>query len=383
MCAYNRVNGAYACNNDFLLNKVLKGDWGYKRWVMSDWGAVPGLEAAEHGLDQQSGQQLDAAVYFAGPLRQAVEDKRLASARVEDMVYRILRSMFAVGLFDDPPAKQPIDFEADGAVAQKAAEAGIVLLKNEGGTLPLSKSIGRVAVIGGHADLGVLSGGGSSQVLPPGGTAIRIPSNRGGEVPSFASRIFHPSPPLAAIRAIAPSAKVDYYGGAYPSAAARLASKADAAIVFATQWMTEGADAPDLSLPDGQDALIAAVAAANHGLSYTQFAFSKLTVTGGATLRATFDVTNTGSRPGAETAQLYLLRAGGERLERLFGFKKVELGPGETRTLTLTADLRVLADFDAKARNWQIAAGTYEVGVGPDAQDLVQTGSAQLNGARF
>ncbi len=264
MCAYNRVNGHYACNSRFLLDNVLKGDWGYKGWVMSDWGAVPSLDAARNGLDQESGQQLDPAVFFAAPLKQAVENKRLSKRRVSDMVHRILRSMFAVGLFDDPPQRGPIDFDADGAIAQHASEAGIVLLKNDAGALPLSKHGERVAVIGGHADLGVLSGGGSSQVLPPGSTAIRVPTDRGGIVPGFArSVIYEPSPPLAAIRAIAPNATVDYYGGAYPSAAARVARKANVAIVFATQWMTEGADAPDLSLPRGQDALIVAVAAAN------------------------------------------------------------------------------------------------------------------------
>lgn len=491
MCAYNRVNGEYACNNELLLEKILKGDWGYQGWVMSDWGATPGLEAAAHGLDQQSGQQLDRAVYFAAPLERAVKQERASSRRVRQMTHRILRSMFAVGLFDQPPKRPPIDFEADAKIARHAAEAGIVLLKNDDGILPLSKDIEHIAVIGGHADLGVLSGGGSSQVLPPGGTEIRVPSGRSGVVPTWAaSVIYQPSPPLAAIRALAPDATTTFYGGAYPAAAARIARRADIAIVFATQWMTEGADAPDLSLPKGQDALIAAVAAANprtivvletggpvsmpwldkvdavveawypgarggqaiagvlfgdidpsgrlpitfpagvgqlprpalpglgsppgakidvdyniegadvgyrwyarrglkplfafgYGLSYTRFALSHLAVTGGKTLRATFDVTNTGTRAGSDTPQLYLLRAGDKRLQRLVGFRKVELHPGETRSVTITADRRVIANFDSRAQQWRIAPGRYEVGLAKSAEDIVQRTSVQLDGTRF
>ena len=76
MCAYNKVNGDWACENDFLLNQVLKRDWGFSGWVMSDWGGVHSTEkAAKAGLDQQSGQELDRAMYFDTPLKEAVEAK--------------------------------------------------------------------------------------------------------------------------------------------------------------------------------------------------------------------------------------------------------------------------------------------------------------------
>ena len=264
MCAYNRINGDYACDSDHLLNDILKRDWDYPGWVMSDWGAVPGVDAALHGLDQQSGQQIDPAVFFDAPLKAAAASGHVPAARISDMTRRILRSMFAAGLFDTPQTLAPIDHEAGAAVAQRAAEEGTVLLKNAGGLLPLGPGARRIVVIGGFADSGVLAGGGSSQVIPAEGVAVRVPVAGEGDLPgAWRAMVFHPSSPLKAIRALAPQARVTFVEGSYPSAAAAAARDADVAIVFATQWMTEGDDAPDLTLPGGQDQLIAAVAAAN------------------------------------------------------------------------------------------------------------------------
>ena len=107
MCAYNKVNGIYACENPHLLTEVLKKDWGFKGWVMSDWGAVHSVEAAAAGLDQQSGEHLDKEVYFDLPLRQAVAEGRVDQSRLDDMARRILRGMFANGLMDPQPAPGP------------------------------------------------------------------------------------------------------------------------------------------------------------------------------------------------------------------------------------------------------------------------------------
>jgi beta-glucosidase len=136
-----------------------------------------------------------------------------------------------------------------------------VLLKNDG-VLPLSPNLRKIAVIGAHADKGVLSGGGSSQVIPAQGVGHEIPVTMG---PSSAfSRItYHPSAPLAAIRELARNAAVTFDPGTDPAAAAEAARDADVAIVFADQWATEAEDLPTLSLPHDQDALIAAVCAAN------------------------------------------------------------------------------------------------------------------------
>ncbi|HEX5048988.1 MAG TPA: beta-glucosidase [Gammaproteobacteria bacterium] len=263
MCAYNVVNGDYACGNDWLLNRVLKGDWRYPGWVMSDWGAVHALDYALKGLDQQSGEQIDTAVFFDEPLAAAVAAGEIPEARVSDMVRRILRSMFVVGLFDNPAPPAGVDYAAHAADVRKVAEQSIVVLRNERNLLPLSRELERIAVIGGYADLGVMSGGGSSQVTAFGSPGRLVPMGGEGVMSAWRNLVLHPSPPIAAIRALAPGADVRFVDSRYPSAAAAAAAEADVAIVFATQWMLEHYDAPDLSLPSGQDDVIRAVTAAN------------------------------------------------------------------------------------------------------------------------
>ena len=264
MCAYNRVNGDYACGNDWLLNRVLKIDWRYPGWVMSDWGAVHDVGYALKGLDQQSGEQIDSQVFFDEPLKRAVMAGTVPQARLSDMVRRVLRSMFAVGVFDAPDARGPIDFDAHAREAQQAAEQAIVVLRNERATLPLARATKRIAVIGGYAAGGVISGGGSSQVYPVGGYATVVPLGGEGQFSFWRALNIHPSSPLRAIRAlVAEGGEVVFDDGRYPGEAARLAKTADVAIVFGIQWMSENFDAPDLTLPQGQDELIRAVAAAN------------------------------------------------------------------------------------------------------------------------
>jgi beta-glucosidase len=265
MCAYNQVNGDYACENQHLLTDVLRTDWSYKGFVMSDWGAVHStVKAANAGLDQQSGQELDKALYFADPLDRAVATGTVPATHLDVMVRRILTGMISSGLMDRPleAAPQTIDYAAHADVAQRTAEAGIVLLKNEGGLLPLARTARRILVVGGHADVGVLSGGGSSQVRSVGGAPIEIPLTSGAAA-SFARLTYHASSPLRAIRALAPGATVTFVDGADPVAAAAAARQADVVMVFATQWQTEAQDAATLRLPDGQDALIENLAAAN------------------------------------------------------------------------------------------------------------------------
>jgi beta-glucosidase len=122
-------------------------------------------------------------------------------ARISDMSRRILRAMFAAGLFDRPlPKGEAIDYAAHGRIAHQAAAEGIVLLKNQGGILPLTGAAKRIAVIGGHADVGVLCGGGSSQVTTGKGHAAFIHAGGEGAMMAMASEAYHPSAPLAAIK---------------------------------------------------------------------------------------------------------------------------------------------------------------------------------------
>jgi beta-glucosidase len=265
MCAYNRINGDYACENDFLLNKVLKQDWGYKSYVMSDWGAVhSSAKAVNAGLDQESaGQAFDKQNFFQGPLKDALAKGEVSQARLDDMVRRILRGLFASGVVEKPVKITTIDYAAHGKVTRADAEEGIVLLKNDKGLLPLLSEKGvatakKIAIIGGHADVGVLSGGGSSQVYPIGGRAVQ------GEGPATwpGPMIYFPSSPLKALKARLPGADIQYADGKDLAAAAKLAAASDIVLVFANQWNGESFDSP-LTLEHDQDALIDAVATAN------------------------------------------------------------------------------------------------------------------------
>lgn len=257
MCSYNRVNDVYACENKYLLTDVLKRDWGFKGWVMSDWGATHSTVAsALAGLDQEFQSH-----YFSASLKSAVLGGEVPMSRLDDMVHRILRTMFAVGVVDDPPTITPVNFKAGAAVAQRVEEQGCVLLKNRDRILPLDAAkIQSIAVIGSHANLGVLSGGGSARVDPQGGNAFPQKKKPHSQV---IPPVWDPSPPLLAIRNKAFHANVFYDDGKDPAAAVALAKKADVVILFVNQFTRESADLPTLTLPDNQDDLVRQVAAAN------------------------------------------------------------------------------------------------------------------------
>ncbi|HWE71779.1 MAG TPA: glycoside hydrolase family 3 C-terminal domain-containing protein [Stellaceae bacterium] len=486
MCSYNLLGGIHACENPTLLDKILRQDWHFPGWVMSDWGAVHSTsEAARAGLDQESGADWDSRAYFGEPLAVAVAEGSVTTAQLNTMAHRILRTMFASGVVDNPPVPRPLDVDADMRVAQHAEEEGLVLLRNEKSLLPLSPTVRRIAVIGGHADIGVLSGGGSSQVIPIGGPALRVEFNNRRDTIPFAM-IFDPSSPLKAIATHAPQAQATFADGENVDAAAAAAKNADLAIVFATAWEIEGHDSENLSLPREQDRLIAAVAAANprtivvletgnpvtmpwanqvgaiieawypgsrggeaianvlfgainpsgrlpisfaastaqlprpnlpgrdivwkttfkvdyregaaigykwfeqqqtrplypfgFGLSYTQFRYSDLRIAGGRTITASFTVTNTGKRAGAEVSQLYAnIATKNGALRRLIGWDKISLAPGESKRVRVTADPRLLAHFDEAQHGWQIAAGNYRVEVGTAASDPKLGATAKLD----
>ena len=260
MCAYNRVNTVYACENADLLSVALKQDWHFPGWVMSDWGAVHSAGAINAGLDQESGEQFDPQVFFGAPLSAAVASGAVSQARVDDAVTRILGRMIAIGVMDfKAPAADPA---RDLAAARDIAAESIVLLQNRS-LLPLPASLKRVCVIGGNADAGVPAGGGSSQVTPAGGVARSVVVRPDVKPPEFGTQLYDPPSPLARIRAKLPGADVVFDDGRDPVAAAARAKACDVAVVFAENFSGEMIDLPDLSLPGGQDALIAAVTAAN------------------------------------------------------------------------------------------------------------------------
>jgi len=258
MCSYNRVNGDYACENKYLLNEVLKKDWNFKGFVLTDWGGAHSVEkASAAGLDHEE----PGWIFYGEELKKAVESGKVPAAEVDQHVHRILRAMFATGVIDDPVRRSVVDVVGGFEVARKIEEQSAVLLKNDGGQLPLDATkVHTIAVIGPHADVGMISGGGSAQVDPPGGNAIMPPGQ--GQTRWLEPNWF-PTSPLKSIRAKVPGANVQFDSGADAGAAASLAKAADVAIVFAYQWESEGMDLPSLSLPEHQDDLIAKVAAAN------------------------------------------------------------------------------------------------------------------------
>lgn len=289
MCSYNLVNGVYACENATLLTNILKTEWGFKGVVQSDWGAthstapaaVAGLDEEEPGLGVGAESSPFASYfgsYFDSKLTAAVSSGAVPMARLNDMVQRKLRTLIRVGILDSPPKPSgPIDEAAGNAFALTVAQQSAVLLKNSApaisaqAVLPLSAaSLSSIVVIGGHADAGVMSGGGSGAVPAIDGNAVS-----GCQAPASATfgacATWYKSAPLAAIKAKAPNVNVTYLDGTNATTAANAAAAADVAIVFATQWQTEGVDLPSLGLPDNtvdpsnesydQNALIQAVAA--------------------------------------------------------------------------------------------------------------------------
>jgi beta-glucosidase len=263
MCSYNLTNSQYDCENSHLLNDVLKTGWSFPGFVMSDWwGTHSTATAAINGLDQEQPNQQ----YFS-TLGQAITSGTVPQSRLDNMAHRILRAMFEVGIFDNPQKIQAIPAAADAAVAQEIEEQGAVLLKNANGQLPLSTASQQtLAIIGSHADSYVLSGGGSAQVQPIGG-GMTGPQPC---PPCWATVTWDPSSPMNAIHAIAPNVHLIFDDGSYPAAAATNATAAQVAIVFVSQWASEGMDETSLSLTDltsatpvDQNALVEAVAAAN------------------------------------------------------------------------------------------------------------------------
>jgi beta-glucosidase len=171
MCSFNKINGVYACGNP-LLNTLLKGEYGFRGFIMSDYNATPAetVQAANNGLDQeQPGDQGPGSANFGARLVAAVNAGQVPMSRLDDMARRQLRAMIGLGLFDHPVQNDRFNEHDHGQLARKVAQQGTVLLKNERNTLPLRPGgrLRSIAVIGPDADNASAQGGGSSTISHP------------------------------------------------------------------------------------------------------------------------------------------------------------------------------------------------------------------------
>src|SRR3954471_12449827 len=224
MCSYNRINGQYGCENAYLLNHVLKGQFRFPGWVMSDWGGTHStVKAARNGLDQE--QTIGPGTYFSDALKTAVQQGKVSRKRLDDMVFRLMRSLFAVGVFDNPPPTYPqaepayVDTPQEQAIALEAAEGGAVLLKNARRTLPIRGTGQRIALIG-HA-----AGADGAQNFYQGGGSSKVP------IVGVKAEVV---PPVEGItkRAEADGDVVTYADGRDLGDAVATAAAADIAVVF-------------------------------------------------------------------------------------------------------------------------------------------------------
>jgi len=168
MCSYNRINGVYASQNNHLQNEILKDEWGFDGFVVSDWGANHTIfESVQGGLDLE---MPGPARYFGDFLMQAVQNWQIDEAVIDKAARRILRIILKSGKMDKPVKllKGSVNTPAHEALARELAEEAITLLKNDGKLLPLDmKKVKSIAVIGPNAAEARIGGGGSSYVVPP------------------------------------------------------------------------------------------------------------------------------------------------------------------------------------------------------------------------
>ena len=243
MASYNLVNSVHACELP-ALNAILKKAFGFNGWIMSDWGATfTTVGGMNDGLDMD----MYSGTFTANNITTAIQSGGVPASELDGMVLRILTTMFQFGLFDNPPTGNlgsTVTNSANNLFARNAAAEGMVLLQNNGGVLPLSSSVHSIAVIGSVSSTSPISVGAGS-------ASVNLPYN---------------ITPLAGITSRAGGGVTINYAqgdGASLAAAVQAASNSAVAIVCVGQQTSEGSDRANLSLPNGQDALISAVAAVN------------------------------------------------------------------------------------------------------------------------
>ena len=470
MCSYNKLNGEYASQHKWLLTDVLRGEWGFDGYVMSDWGAVSDrVKGVAAGLDLEmpgSGGQNDALV------AKAVREGRLDEKYVDLCVERLLT--IHQRYFDNAKPDTPWDQEADHELAGKLAADCMVLLKNEESILPLKKGE-KLAVIGEFAKKPRFQGGGSSHINCFRVTSLLDALDAAGDAYTYAQGY------------TLGSEEIDAQLSQEAVAAAKAAEKVLIVAGLPDSFESEGYDRTHMRIPANQNALIEAVAAVNpnvivllyngspvempwvdrakgliegylagqnvgtanravlfgevnpsgrlpetmprrledtpcylsyggegntavynegvfvgyryydkkkmdvlfpfgFGLSYTTFAYSNLVLSAEKildteTLTVSVDVKNTGRVAGKEVVQLYV----GDRESSVFrpvrelkGFEKVELAPGETKTVSFTLDKRSFAYWNTAIHDWHVETGLFDIEIGSSSRDIALCASVTV-----
>jgi beta-glucosidase len=276
MPAYNKVNGDYCSENEHLLNEILRGEWGFKGFTVSDWGGTHStMGAMLHGLNVQ----MTGSNYLGQPVIDSIATGALTEALVDEKVKQILRVRYAIEAIPDDVANTEMTSKPEQQqIAKKVAEKSIVLLKNQGGVLPVAKSVKKIAVIGQNAVLKTQSGGMGAgvkalyEVTPLQGIQKRA-AEAGVEVTyapgykNFPGRRW--GPPSANANPLEAAAIDEAADPDLCAEAVALAQEADLVIFFGgtnKSIETEGSDRQNIDLPTGQNEVVAALAAANPNL---------------------------------------------------------------------------------------------------------------------
>lgn len=478
MNSYNKLNGTYLCENKEMLIDVLRNEWGFDGYVMTDWGAMnERVEALKAGCNLEMpscGGTTDAEIVTA--IKEGKLDEAVLDQRCEEFLEIIFRYE------ENRDKKAVFQHKRDHEIARKIEEECIVLMKNEDAILPLA-SDKKVAFIGKYAKTPRYQGGGSSHI-----NSFKV------ESAMDAIELCEKVKKENIIFAKGYDDTADLTDEVLLAEAVEAAKKAEIAVIFAglpDNFESEGYDRKHMRMPDCQNQLIEVVAKVQpntvvvlhngapvempwvgkvksvleaylggqavggavvnvlygnvnpsghlaetfplrlqdtpcylnyggehdksiysegvfvgyryyaskdmkvlfpfgHGLSYTTFGYSNLTVNKeniieSETLNVTVDVTNTGRFKGKDVVQLYVSPKGGtiiRPVRELKAFKKIELAPGETKKVQFILDRRAFAYWSTQIHDWHVESGEYEIQIGRNAQEVVLSQSISVESER-
>lgn len=468
MCSYNRINGTYACENKKYLTDILRDEWGFDGFVVSDWGAVNDrVESLKAGLELEMPSSFG---INDKKITEAVKSGRLSEECLDEAAERVLNIVYK--FVENRDENAVFDREADHKLSKEIAAECMVLLKNDN-ILPLDEKADTV-FIGAFAKKPRYQGGGSSHI-----NSFKVESaldaSAGMEHITYAPGFI---------------TEEDVVDDALIQEAVEAAKKAETAVVFAglpDSFESEGFDRRHMRLPDCQNELIRQVAAVNpntvvvlhngspvempwiqdvkavleaylggqavgaatvdilfgkanpcgrlaetfplrlednpsylyylgegdkveyregvfvgyryydkkkmdvlfpfgHGLSYTTFTYGNLrldkdSMKDNEILSVSVDVTNTGTMKGKEVVQLYVSPLNSSIIRpvrELKGFDKVELKPGETKTVHFELEKRAFAYYDMEAGDWAVESTDYEIQIGKSSRDIAEAAKVHV-----